>query len=204
MPGTRVKICGITTVEDAMTAVACGADAIGFVFARSPREITPPAVRKITDKLPPMIQKIGVFVDTAPEIINDICDFCYLDWVQLHGNEPPEILKELKRPAIKAIRLKDEETLLNLDKFRDFFLLVDSYQRGKKGGTGKTANWELAAMISSVRPIILAGGLTPDNVVSAIATVKPYAVDVSSGVEKSPGKKDSLLVEEFIKKAKEL
>ncbi len=203
MPVTRVKICGITNIEDAMMAVSCGADALGFVFAGSPREITPPAAREIIDNLPPMIQKIGVFVDTGAGIINDICDFCYLDWVQLHGAEPPEILSELNRPAIKGIRLKGEETLHVVGNYGDFFILVDSYEPGKKGGTGRPANWELAATISSVRPIILAGGLNPHNVRGAIDLVKPYAVDVSSGVESSPGRKDPALVEQFIRKVKE-
>ncbi len=203
MSKVRVKICGITNIEDAMTALQCGADAIGFVFAESPRKVSPTRVREITRQLPPLIQKIGVFVDTDPETINDICDFCFLDWAQLHGSESPEILKLVKRPVIKGIRLKDQGSFPMLSKYSDFFVLIDSYHPEKMGGTGELANWDLAVRVAEVRPIILAGGLTPENAREAITAVKPYAVDVSSGVERSPGKKDPYLVEKFIKIVKE-
>lgn len=199
----RVKICGITNIEDAKCAVSCGADALGFVFAESPREVLPTTVRDITRELPPMVQKIGVFVDTDTQTINDICEFCNLDWVQLHGSKAPKISKELKRPIIIGIRLKDSGSIADLDKYGECFLLVDSYHPQKMGGTGKVADWNLAAKVASVKPIILAGGLNPENVLEAISKVKPYAVDVSSGVETYPGKKDPDLIEKFLNKVKE-
>lgn len=203
MRRVRVKICGITNIEDAEAAVECGADALGFVFAESPRRVSPEKARQVIKRVPPMVQKIGVFVDSDPETINEICDFCHLDWVQLHGSEPPEILAQLNRPAIKGIRLKDEKTLSVFDTYKDFFILLDTYHPEKMGGTGKVGNWDLASRVSSSRCIILAGGLNPENVGQAVEMVKPYAVDVSSGVEASPGKKDPVLIKEFISKVKE-
>jgi len=204
MGRVRVKICGITNVEDAMLAIEAGADALGFVFASSLRRITPEEARNIIAHLPPMVQKIGVFVDENPETINSISDFCSLDWIQLHGSEPARVRELINRPVIKGLRIKDESSLQALETYNDYFLLLDSYHPEKSGGTGIVSDWDLVSRVARQRPIILAGGLNAENISEAIGRVKPYAVDASSGIESYPGKKDRSLVKQFITRAKEI
>ncbi|HHT9114452.1 MAG: phosphoribosylanthranilate isomerase [Planctomycetes bacterium] len=200
----RVKICGITNNEDAHAAVEYGADALGFVFAKSPRQITKGQARDIIEKLPPFVSPVGVFVDEMANKIKEICDFCGIHTVQLHGNEPPLYLNDLKEyKIIKAFRVKEEDDLKPLENYKPHAFLLDSYVKGVMGGTGVSFNWEIARQAHKYGTIILSGGLTPENIKEAIQMVKPYAVDVSSGVESSPGKKDKLLVKRFIANAKE-
>lgn len=198
----RVKICGITSTADARAAVDAGADALGFMFyPRSPRFLEAATARAIIDTLPPFVARVGVFVDaTADEILRIVAQ-CGLDTVQLHGAESPELCRCL-RPlsVIKAFRVQDAGTLEQLTAYEDFSWLLDSYVAGEMGGTGRTFNWELAA--TAVRRggmVLLAGGLHPGNVAAAIAAVKPWAVDVSSGVEQAPGRKDAAKMRAFVR-----
>ncbi|MDO8139856.1 MAG: phosphoribosylanthranilate isomerase [Candidatus Brocadiales bacterium] len=199
----RVKICGITNNEDAQAAVEHGADALGFVFAKSPRQLTKEQARDIIGELPPFVSPVGVFADEKADMIKEICDFCGIQTVQLHGNEQPSYLKELEGyKLIKAFRVKEEDDLKPLANYKPHAFLLDSYVKGVMGGTGMTFNWEIARQAHKYGTIILSGGLTPENVKEAIQMVRPYAVDVSSGVESSPGKKDKSLVKRFIENAK--
>lgn len=199
----RVKICGITNNEDAQAAVEYGVDALGFVFAKSPRQVTKEQSRDIVKNLPPFVSPVGVFVDEESDMIKEICDFCDIHTVQLHGNEQPSYLKELEGyKLIKAFRVKEEDDLKYLANYKPHAFLLDSYVKGAMGGTGVSFKWEIARQAHKYGIIILSGGLTPENVKEAIQVVKPYAVDVSSGVESSPGKKDKLLMKQFIINAK--
>lgn len=195
----KVKICGITNLEDALTAIEAGADALGFVFyPLSPRHIFPELASKIIRRLPPFVQTVGLFVNEDLSIVNTIADQCGLDVIQLHGEEPPGYCESVRRRVIKAFRVKDISTLDSLVQYHVASHLLDAWSPSALGGTGQTFNWEIAITAAALRPIILAGGLTPDNVAEAVRRVKPYAVDVSSGVECSPGRKDADKIRKFI------
>ncbi len=199
----RVKICGITNVEDAQAAVTLGADALGFVFAKSPRQVTKEQARDVIHGLPPFVSPVGVFVDESADTIKEICAFCGIWTVQLHGNEPPALLHDLPGyKIIKAFRIKEEDDIKPLAQYRPHAFLLDSYVKGVMGGTGVPFKWEIAAQAHKYGAIILSGGLTPENVSEAIRVVRPYAVDVSSGVESSPGRKDRATMKQFIYQAK--
>jgi phosphoribosylanthranilate isomerase len=199
----RVKICGITNLEDALMAVEAGVDALGFVFVeKSPRCVSTQKVAAIIAKLPPFVQTVGLFVDADAERINWVADFCGLDLVQLHGDEEPDVVGDIRRRVIKAFRVKDTASLAALAKYQVAGYLLDAWSPDAHGGTGKVFDWNLTRELAGSRPIILAGGLSPDNVRDAIDIVKPYGVDVSSGVETSPGKKDPYKVRKFIRDAK--
>lgn len=176
--------------------------ALGFIFfPRSPRYISPEKVREIISKIPPFVQTVGVFVDEEGERIRKIAKFCNLNLIQLHGQEPPSFCGELGLSTIKAIRIKDKGNLEAIPKYKHKVkgILLDTYKSSKLGGTGETFNWDLAIKAKRFGiPIILAGGLRPDNIKSAIETVKPYGLDVNSGVEKAPGIKDEKLIKELI------
>ena len=197
----KVKICGITNQQDASAAVALGVDALGFIFAKSPRQIEPDTARAIINSLPPFVMSVGVFVNEDPAKIREIVGFCGLDMIQFHGDETPEICGEFMPRAIKAFQLKDESSLEQIKpyygKVRAF--LFDTYSNEKRGGTGKAFDWSLAikGRVQGV-PMILSGGLSPSNIEEAVSTVRPYAVDVNSGVEKSPGIKDHNLMEQLM------
>lgn len=196
----RVKICGITNLEDALMTVEAGADALGFVFFQgSPRNISPDTAAAIIRSLPPFVQTVGLFVNEEPATVNAIADRCGLDLVQLHGDESPEYCTAIKRRIIKAFRVKDASSVDAMTDYPVAACLLDAWSPAARGGTGTTFNWDIAAGVAVEHSIILAGGLTPDNVAEAIAVVKPYAVDVSSGVESAPGKKDAGLVARFIR-----
>ncbi|PLX79816.1 MAG: phosphoribosylanthranilate isomerase [Desulfuromonas sp.] len=200
----RVKICGITNKEDALHAVASGADALGFVFYDgSPRCVSREQVAAIVADLPPLVTTVGLFVNAARETISETIRVCGLNVIQLHGDETPEECSYSGVKVVKALRLRQQSGLAEAARFSNQTLLVDAYVPGEYGGTGSLSDWELARQLAVQRPIILAGGLTPENVAAGINAVKPYAVDVSSGVEASPGKKDPRKVTLFIKKAKE-
>ena len=200
----RIKICGITNRDDALAATAAGADALGFMFyAASPRQLTFAAAGEIIRALPPFVAKVGVFVDAPAESIQRAIEECGLDTVQLHGDEPPEYCRRFTVKTIKAFRVKDEETLKQLPAYETSAWLLDSFEPGQPGGTGARFNWELAVAATRLgRPVILAGGLTPANVAEAVRVVRPFGLDVSSGVESGPGKKDRAKVIEFIAAAR--
>lgn len=199
----RVKICGITTLADALHAILSGADALGFVFYRkSPRYISPERAAQIIEKLPPFVSIVGLFVNETSQCIRTVVDQCHLDIVQLHGDETPSECCCDGVKVVKALRIRDQKDLAGLEDYPVSALLLDAWVDGAYGGTGELGCWDLAAQVAQKIPVILAGGLTPDNVAMAIETVDPYAVDVSSGVELSPGHKDPQRVRSFIFNAK--
>lgn len=199
----RVKICGNVTLKDTMAAVEAGADAVGFVFyARSPRVVSPKAVAAIVSHLPPFVTPVGLFVNEKPEVVRRIASDCGIRLVQLHGEESPQYCAELKLPVLKGIRVRTREDVANLSAYRVDAILLDAYVEGIAGGTGTTFDWSLAVEAKAWGPIVLAGGLTPDNVGEAISRVRPYGVDVSSGVESSPGAKDHAKVKAFVEAVK--
>ncbi len=197
---TRVKICGITNLADAQAAVEAGADALGFVFyKKSPRSMTIPAVAKITKKMPPFIMRVGVFVNSTEEMVTRAIGECGLGLLQFHGDEPPEFCTRFGQMSMKAFRIRDAESLKELPKYATEAWLLDAYSTGNLGGTGEKFNWDLAVEAQKFgKPFFLAGGLTPENVAAAVRKVQPYGVDVSSGVESLPGKKDHARVRAFI------
>ena len=203
----KIKICGITNANDAAQAVASGADALGFVlYRKSPRFVEPATVRELIADLPPFVLSVGVFVNESAEVVRNLMDQCGLSLAQLHGDETAAYCEQLGRPALKALRLKDRGSFLALAEFqgraniRGF--VIDAFSDQAYGGTGHTADWTLAAEAAKAAPILLAGGLTPANVFQAIQSVRPYGVDVSSGVEAAPGRKDPAKVKAFIESAR--
>ena len=194
----RIKICGITNLEDAKAAVHLGADALGFVFAESPRRISPEKARQITNQLPPFVAKVGVFVNAPLTHLRRVRDYCGLDAVQLHGEESADYIMSLGPGVIKALRLNGKP----LGELPKAALLLDAYDPRLRGGTGKLCDWRRAQEIARERLVILAGGLDPGNVAQAINQIKPYAVDVSSGVESEPGRKDHGKIASFISNAR--
>lgn len=200
MSVVRSKICGITRIEDALAAVAAGADAIGFVFyAKSPRAVTAVQARAIIAALPPFVTTVGLFVNASACELNETLDAVPLDLLQFHGDETPEQCEGYHRPYIKALRVKAGDDIVGAcNAYASASgILLDAYVEGVPGGTGQAFDWSLIPQGLS-RPIILAGGLTVDNVVQAIDQVRPYAVDVSGGVEKSKGIKDHDKIRAFM------
>lgn len=199
---TRIKICGITNLEDALLALQLGADALGFVFSKSPRQISPEKAHEIISKLPPLVSTVGVFADEPLARIVETLDACSIDVIQLHGDESQKYcseLKEFNKKIIKATRIRDELSLLELLNYDVDAYLFDSYSKEAYGGTGKTFDWNLIKGRNFSKPIILSGGLAADNVAEAINFFKPYGVDASSRLEKEPGIKNPELVKEFVK-----
>ena len=200
----KVKICGITNPDDALAAAEFGADALGFVFyEQSPRCVTPERAGEIIRQLPPFIKTIGVFVNEHPSRINEIMHVAGLDMVQLHGDEPQDMCDMWHR-VIKAFRVREFTDLDRLKKYRVSAYLLDAYDPDLPGGTGQAFNWDIALEAKQYGSIILAGGLRPDNIGEAVARVRPYGVDVSSGVEKEKGVKDHEKLRVFIERAKSL
>jgi len=198
---TEIKICGITGIEDALHAVACGADALGFIFYRqSPRYIAPAVAASIITQLPGTICKIGLFVNEAAETVKQTAAVCGLDLIQLHGDETIDYCEEFHPDVLlKALPLETEEDIQGAVLYPVRAILVDSRTAGLYGGTGKLASWELAARLGKDKPLILAGGLNSENIVAALRTVRPQAVDINSGVESAPGKKNAEKVKEIIR-----
>lgn len=193
---TKVKICGITNREDALAAIEFGTDALGFVFAESPRRITPEAARAIIADLPPFVTKVGVFMNHPLDEIRETMDFCGLDLAQLHGDESPEMCATLFPKVIKSFTLRNLPPLHDLRRYRAAAFLID---REKGSITPPEELWPIARKMNAQgRQLILAGGLTPENVAEAIRIARPYAVDVSSGIEERPGKKDLRKMRELI------
>ncbi len=196
----KVKICGITSIEDAEEAVEAGADALGFMFyPGSPRHVTLEAAQVIERRLPPFIIRTGVFVDAAAEEVFEAMHLCGLNLLQFHGHETPEYCRQFGMMTMKAFRVRGPESLLEIPKYTTDAYLLDSFVPGRQGGTGEMFNWNLAVEAKEFgKPIFLAGGLTPEIVGDAVKLVQPFGVDVSSGVESSPGKKDAAKMRAFV------
>ena len=202
---TRTKICGITRLEDAKASVRAGCDALGFVFYKeSPRYIALDAFKVIVKELPPFVTKAGLFVNDDPAEIEEAIQSGLVNVLQFHGDETPDFCRQFNFPYIKAVAVSSSVDLIQYAKdFHDAeALLLDAYHEHLKGGTGQTFDWNLIPQSLS-KPIVLAGGLTVDNVKEAIKKVKPYAVDVSGGVEESKGIKNSLKIQAFIKETQD-
>lgn len=200
----RIKICGITRQADAQLAASLGVDAVGFVLAESPRRTRPHMARQISLSLPAFVRTVGVFVDEDPEFVRHIAKSCGFDWVQLHGNESPEYCQALDLKLLKAIRVKDRQSIEAMAAYTDCVegFVLDTYVKGQHGGTGKTFNWTLAKEAKQYGLVILSGGLTPEDVRQAINLVSPHGVDVSSGVESAPGIKDHEKIRRFVAEAR--
>jgi len=200
----RIKVCGITRREDAFLAADLGVDALGFIFAPSPRQVSPEDTRRIIKSLPPFIERVGVFVNEMPEKVVEISSFCLLTALQFHGDEAPLYCEKFSSyKIIKSFSIEDKIPD-NISSYKVDAYLLDTYCREKRGGTGKVFNWDIAKKVKELGfPLILSGGLTPDNVVEAINKVRPYAVDVASGVEKRPGKKSKKKMKDFIRMVRE-
>ncbi|MEO6976681.1 MAG: phosphoribosylanthranilate isomerase [Gallionella sp.] len=203
---TRTKICGITRIQDALAAVHNGADAIGLVFyQRSPRHVSIAQARQLADALPPFVSKVGLFVDADAAFVHEVLASVPLDLLQFHGDESPEYCAQFPRPYLKAIRVKAGTDLLQCaSDFRSARgLLLDAHVEGVAGGTGTVFDWALIPGQLPL-PVILSGGLDAGNVAAAIKQVRPYAVDVSSGVESGKGIKDAAKIAAFINEVKQI
>jgi phosphoribosylanthranilate isomerase len=199
-----IKICGITRIEDARSAIKAGADAIGFVFAESPRKVTIKQAKTIITHLPKKVTKVGVFVNEDPQVVRKIADECALDMVQFHGEETPEYCMQFRGPKLKIIKaFRISKKIPCIHRYKVDFYLLDTFVKNIQGGTGKTFNWDLAILAKKQGvPIILSGGLNENNIKDAIRKVKPFGVDVSSGVESLPGKKVASKIQKFIELAR--
>ncbi len=217
MQRVRVKIEGLREAATAVKVAQMGADAIGLVFAESPRWVSPEQARTIVEALPPWVATVGVFVNADATTINRVVDRTRIGYVQLHGDEPPQLVSQITVPCIKVFRVRDEGWLAEVrawlealgDRSRLAAVLLDTYSSAARGGTGERINWSMvgdaraAGALAGLDPIILAGGLTAGNVGPAIDAVKPWAVDVASGVEQAPGVKDLKKVADFIRATRE-
>jgi phosphoribosylanthranilate isomerase len=200
---THVKVCGVTSVQDVELCVAAGVDAIGLNFAPgSPRCLTLEAAAAIAQAIPAHVLSVGVFVDADLTKLLHYKRVLSLGCLQLHGDEPPELLAQLLPHAYKALRVRGADVHAEAARFAGEHLLLDAYVPGAHGGTGARFDWTLARELASTRKVTLAGGLTPENVAEAIATVQPYCVDVASGVESAPGRKDVQRVHAFVRAAR--
>ncbi len=201
----KVKICGITNIDDALYAAELGADALGFIFVKlSPRHISPSVARKIIQALPPFVMTVGVFADMTYNDILEIIDQTSIGCAQLHGEETPKQLAKYPVPAYKSFRVDSNFNLEILRRYKGPAFLLDTKIFGKLGGTGQTFDWEIAVKAKEYGRVILAGGLTPDNIIDAVRIVQPYAVDVNSGVEERPGKKDYTKLKLLFDKIKQI
>jgi len=197
-----VKICGITRLEDAVEAARFGADAVGFVFAESSRRVTPDQARTISRRMPDGPATVGVFVNSPLEEVRETAWYCRLDYVQLHGDEDQEYCAALGDMAIKAMRVNGSVDIARARDYPCHALLFDGYDPKRRGGTGKTFDWTILRLLDEKRRIIVAGGLSPENVGAAVKAARPFGVDVSSGIETEPGRKDPVMMYRFIEKAR--
>jgi phosphoribosylanthranilate isomerase len=200
----KVKICGITHPADALAAVEAGADLLGFVFYEgSPRCLSVQTAAGIAQQVPPFVAKVGLFVNASEDLVSQAIRECGLNLLQFHGDETPEYCLQFGVMSIKAFRLRNAESLRVLPDYKTDAWLLDAYAPEKPGGTGSTFNWDLAVEAKKLgRPVFIAGGLTPQNVGTAIRRVQPYGVDVSSGVESAPGRKDPAKMRAFVAAAR--
>jgi phosphoribosylanthranilate isomerase len=195
----KIKICGITNLEDALAAADTGADALGFNFyKKSPRYIDPEKAAEIISQLPPFVMPVGVFVNEREEKIQEIQQLACLQAIQLHGDESPEFCQRFGGRVIKAFQVKDKESIKHMAHYHVGAFLLDSYRDGVHGGTGETFDWHLAVVAKTFGKVILAGGLNPENVAEAVKLVQPYGVDVAGGVEKEKGIKDHAKIKKFV------
>ena len=201
---TRVKICGITSVADGLMAAGAGADMIGLMFYEpSPRHVTLAQAAEISRALPPFVLRVGVFVNADEALVIRAIRECGLNLLQFHGDETPDFCTQFGVLSLKAFRVREAQSLQQLEQFQTDAFLLDAYSQSGLGGTGEKFNWDLAVEAQRFgKPIFLAGGLTPENVAAAVRQVCPFAVDVSSGVESAPGKKDEAKVRAFTAAAK--
>ncbi|HHD64172.1 MAG TPA: phosphoribosylanthranilate isomerase [Desulfobulbaceae bacterium] len=206
MSRVRIKMCGLTRLVDAEAAVDAGVDALGFIFhAESPRNIVPEQARNIIERLPPFVDTVGVFVDKKRKDVQEIIQYCGLNYAQLHGEESPKYCERLARFAapcrvLKAFRVAPGLAPGNIRPYDAHVrgYLLDTYHEQMVGGTGEIFDWKLIKNLHLQRPLLLAGGLNPENIYDALTAVRPYAVDVNSGLEKKPGVKDSNLIQTFV------
>jgi phosphoribosylanthranilate isomerase len=201
---TRVKICGITNREDALAAAEAGADALGFIFVPgTSRQVSAAVARAIIAELPPFVLPVGVFLNAGGAEIRAAIEQCGLGAVQLHGSEPPDLCAGLPRPVLKTIHVRGPESLEAMARYRPAAFLLDAHAEDLVGGRGQAIDWTLAAAAARRGRVILSGGLRPESVAAAVRTVRPYGVDVCSGVERAPGIKEPARVREFIRRARE-
>lgn len=203
----KIKICGITNKRDAIAAAGLKPDMMGFVFYNgSKRYVEPKIVRDIANELPPFIAKVGVFVDLDKNKVLEIAEECSLDMLQFHGDEAPDYCAgfENSYKVMKTFRIKDGGSLKGINDYNTNFYMLDTYSYKEKGGTGESFDWKVIEGFEFLRPVILSGGLTPYNVRDAIEKFSPYGVDVSSGVEVSPGKKDTPLMKKFVENVRKV
>jgi phosphoribosylanthranilate isomerase len=201
----KVKVCGITTPEDARAAADSGADAIGLVFAQSPRRLSAQRAREIAAALPEGVLKVGIFVNTEPEEVLRIATEVGLDYAQLHGDESPESVTTVREggvEVIKALRVRDAASLGVMEEYGAELFLLDAFSDEARGGTGERFDWSLAKSLRGRGNIVVSGGLTPENVREAIRFFEPYGVDASSSLEDVPGKKNEERVRRFVSAAK--
>ena len=203
MSHLRVKVCGITSLDDALCAVEAGADAIGLIFVeRTPRYLTPAAAAAIVAGLPPFVCPVGVFWDHPPAHVAAIVAECGLGAVQLHGVEPPEAVAAAPVPVLKSIKIRTAQDLAELDRYKPAAFLLDSPARWSEGEARVPISWTLAREAAARGRVVLAGGLTPETVSEAVRVARPWGVDVNSGVEAAPGRKDPAKVERFVRAAR--
>jgi len=199
---TWIKICGITNMEDGLRAASLGVDAVGFIFAPSLRRVEPNMAQMIIQALPEALLKVGVFVDEKLGEVERVAEHCGLHILQLHGKESPEYCRKISRQVFKTIHIKDSGSLKDMEPYDDVSILLDTYSPVQAGGTGTAFPWEIALIAKEKRDFILSGGLHPLNVWKAIDKVRPWGVDVCSGVETNPGEKDFLKMQEFVKEVR--
>jgi phosphoribosylanthranilate isomerase len=202
---SKAKVCGITNLEDARVAADAGADAIGLVLAESPRQVDLDQARQIAATLPEGLLRVGVFVNEEPEEIRRIANEVGLDYVQLHGDESPQTVTDLRSvglKTIKALRVRDAASLEAMEDYESDLFLLDAYSKKARGGTGEQFDWELAKALTGYANILVSGGLTPENVRAAVEFFEPYGVDASSSLEDAPGKKNGERVRRFVSAAK--
>jgi phosphoribosylanthranilate isomerase len=200
----RVKICGITSLDDALRAAEAGADAVGLIFVQgTPRYVTPAVAASIVAGLPPFVCPVGVFWDHAPAHVAAVVEECGLGAVQLHGSEPPEVAAGMPRPVLKTVKVREAADLAQLDRYKPAAFLLDSPERWSDGGARTPISWTLAREAAARGRVILAAGLTPETVAEAVRVARPWGVDVNSGVEAVPGRKDAAKVARFIRAARE-
>jgi phosphoribosylanthranilate isomerase len=197
-----IKFCGITNIEDALIAYHLQVNAIGFIFAQSPRRVTCELAKSIIEKLPQNILKVGIFVNEEENEVKKLANYCRLDMLQFHGSESPDYCLRFSLPVIKAFRIKDFDDLCEIKNYKNVLILLDTYNPSKVGGKGVALSQDIAIKAKGLFNFILSGGLNPLNVGKAIRIIRPFGVDVCSGIEKAPGKKDITKMIDFISEVK--